>query len=476
MPLKLDRSGAPLKAVLYLRQSTYREESISLELQETAGRDHAAKHGYTVVGVEQDPGISGRTWKRPAVQRVMQSIENGDVDVIVLWRWSRLSRSRKDWALAADRVDVAGGRIESATEPNDVTAAGRFARGVMTELAAFESERIGESWREVQTNRVGRGLPSGRVPWGWTHADGVVVPHPENAAVIPRLYEMYARGMGGRQIGDWLGANGYKTYYGSTKWNHSTVTTILDSPFHSGQVIYKGELFPGTQTPLVSVEEWERYRAMREERKSERAARHAYLLSGILTCSCGAPMFGFALHKGKRATDSYFGYRCREVSTNKDHGPGTISARLVDARFIEWLRSSAEMSRPVIQATDDHARTDTLRLAREITAIDTEVVKLTRQLKDDIVPERVYKLTVAELEATRASLVDQLAVAERAIVLTPERPQETAQKLIDEWDTEPLESCRAVIRSLVASMELRFGPSREITITPRGEGPVTSAI
>ena len=149
----------PPRAVLYLRQSTYREESISLELQETAGRDHAARQGYVVVDVLADPGISGRTWRRPAVQAAMDMLEGGRADVIVLWRWSRLSRNRKDWALAADRADVAGGRIESATEPNDVTAAGRFARGVMTEMAAFESERIGEQWREVQASRVARGLP-----------------------------------------------------------------------------------------------------------------------------------------------------------------------------------------------------------------------------------------------------------------------------------------------------------------------------
>lgn len=83
-----------------------------------------------MVGVESDPGISGRTWQRRGVVAAMSALESGDVQVIVLWRWSRLSRSRRDWALAADRADVAGGRIESATEPNDTSAAGKFGRGV----------------------------------------------------------------------------------------------------------------------------------------------------------------------------------------------------------------------------------------------------------------------------------------------------------------------------------------------------------
>ena len=467
---------SPMRAILYLRQSTYREESISLELQETAGRDYCDRNGYVVVGVEQDPGISGRTWKRPAVQRVMSAIESHDAEVIVLWRWSRLSRSRKDWALAADRVDVAGGRIESATEPNDVTAAGRFARGVMTELAAFESERIGEQWREVHESRVSHGLPSGRVPWGWLHKDGRAEPHPENAAVIPRLYEMYADGMGGRQLADWLQDHGYRTYYGSTKWNHSTVTAILDSPFHTGRMLYRGELHPGAHDALVDVPTYDRYMAMRIERKDERATRHHYLLSGILTCACGAPMFGFAIHKGKRATSSYFAYRCREVSTNPDHGQGTISARIVDGAFFAWLQTAAELKDPPASTGDDMAHLDAQRLAREITAIDGQVVNLTRQLGQGLVPERAYKVTVDDLEASRKALVGSLAAVERSIVLAPTNPGEIAVGLVNDWEIEPLPVQRAAIRSLIAAAVIEFGSTRTLTITPRGGAPVVSVV
>ena len=144
------------RAILYLRQSIAREESISLELQEDAGRRYATQQGYEVIGVEADEGISGRTWhKRPAIQRVMAQIETGEADVIILWKWSRLSRSRLDWAIAIDKVEAAGGRIESATEQVDVsTSTGRFARGMLAEFAAFESERIGDTWKEAHQRRV----------------------------------------------------------------------------------------------------------------------------------------------------------------------------------------------------------------------------------------------------------------------------------------------------------------------------------
>ena len=143
------------RAVLYLRQSVAREESISLELQEIAGRRYCEQRGYEVVEVLADPGISGRTWARPAVQHAVRMIEARDVDVIVVWKWSRLSRSRRDWAVAVDRVEGAGGRLESSTEPVDTTTStGRFTRGMLAELAAFESERIGDTWREDRKSVV----------------------------------------------------------------------------------------------------------------------------------------------------------------------------------------------------------------------------------------------------------------------------------------------------------------------------------
>ncbi|MGJ9405302.1 recombinase family protein [Nesterenkonia aurantiaca] len=120
------------RAVLHLRQSVAREESISLEVQETSGRTYCTQQGYEVVAVKSDPGIRGRTWNRPAVQRVMTMIESGATDNVILWRWSRLSRSRLEWAVAVDKVENAGGRIESATESVDIsTSRGRLARGML---------------------------------------------------------------------------------------------------------------------------------------------------------------------------------------------------------------------------------------------------------------------------------------------------------------------------------------------------------
>ncbi len=266
-PRRADAPGSPPRAVLYLRQSTYREESISLELQESAGREHCARHGYDLVEVLADPGVSGRTWRRPAVRRAMAMLEQHEADVVVLWRWSRPSRSRKDRALAADRADVAGGRIESATEPNDVTAAGRFARGVMTELAAFESERIGEQWKDVHARRVGAGLPvSGGPRFGYRVVDGAFVPDPATAPVLAALYRRDLEGDGLVALTRRLRDAGHVSPYSGKPYTHRGVAPLLDAGFGAGVLQAHGEHVAGAHEAAVDEATWRRYRAERARR------------------------------------------------------------------------------------------------------------------------------------------------------------------------------------------------------------------
>lgn len=471
-------TDTPPRAILYLRQSVAKEESISLTLQETAARDYCARMGYTVVGVKADPGISGRTWKRRAVQEVMSAIESREADVIVLWRWSRLSRNRKDWALASDRVDVAGGRIESATEPNDTaTATGRFARGVMVELAAFESDRIGEVWKEVHANRIARGLPTGRLPWGWRHTNDGIEPHPDQAPAIPHLYDMYLRGAGAQQLATWLERHGYLTYYGKSTWNRATVTTILESPIHSGQVIRHGEVHPGAHEPIVDVDTWNKYMATRKVRAAERAARHRYLLSGILTCAtCGEPMSGIANHHGKRSKTSYFAYRCATVSAQRGHGPASVSAALIDNGFHQWL---TEYAKGIDNPNDSATADDTLeaeRLAREVAAIDSQITQLTIQLGAGIIPPRAYQSAVEHHETRRAALSTALTAIETTITITPDAPHSDARQLLHIWDEAPIDGRRTGIRRIVKSIHVHHGEGRHMVIQPRKGSPVVIAL
>jgi DNA invertase Pin-like site-specific DNA recombinase len=162
--IRAEPSTAPAaRAVAYVRVSLEREDMISPELQMKAVSEYCALRNYGIVRVVEDLDLSGRFWKTRQVDEAVAMLERGDAEVLVVWRWSRVSRNRLDWAMALDRVEAAGGRLESASEGFDTTTAtGRFARGMLAEFAAFESDRLADIWREVRDRRISLGLP----PWG----------------------------------------------------------------------------------------------------------------------------------------------------------------------------------------------------------------------------------------------------------------------------------------------------------------------
>ncbi len=406
------------RAIIYLRQSHYREESISLELQELACRDYCDRMGYTVTAVEADPGISGRTWKRPAVQRVMAAIEARDADVIILWKWSRLSRSRKDWALAIDRADVAGGKIESATEPIDTaTASGRFARGVMTEYAAFQSEQIGEQWEEVRQRRLRMGLPaSGRLPFGWVWTDDGIAPHETQAPLVVEMYRRYLSGDGAAAIAEWLNERGTPAPNGGL-WRRARPLTVLDSPIHAGLIPYRGSTYPGAHAAIIDDATWSAYQRERTQRGAMNAKPRSYqhLLSNVMYCACGARMHGKGSITGGKL---YRGYICSQ-KLNGHTQRAYISALTVEPAITAWLMRFD----PDVDAADDgaanRARLDAV--IRERNALEIEIVNLTRQHTRNIIPEAAYVRALADITAD----IDRLRADE--LRLTPSRTADPDQ-------------------------------------------------
>ncbi len=465
------------RAVLYLRQSTYREESISLELQETAGRDYCERQGYDVVAVEADPGISGRTWNRPAVQRVLGMVEVGSADVIVLWKWSRLSRSRRDWAIAADKVDVAGGRIESATEPIDVaTSAGRFARGVMTELAAFESERIGDGWREAHARRVAAGLPAtGKPRWGYAYDREAKIhrPDPTTGPVLADLYRRYLAGESVYALVRWLNNEGHRTSAGygpnggGGLWSDRSLRRVLDSGFAAGLITVDGEQRPGAHEPVISADTWDAYRVARGNRRVQRGSeRSQYLLSGLIRCACGSPM-----NAGQFGHARVSKYRCRDARNKGTHDGGYITARYAEDEVLAWVRDlAASVDQAASAGLDElaarRARRDPLgEVVRQRQALETRLVRLTRQHLEDVIPEGPY----VELRDEITQQIDALAARElEAKVAASRAPApEMARQLAVDWDVLGVENRRAMLRQMIACVVVTPGrPRGAVEVVP----------
>ncbi|QPE04101.1 recombinase family protein [Microbacterium schleiferi] len=451
------------RAVVYLRQSTYREESISLDVQEQACRAYCDRQGYEIVSIERDPGISGRTWARAGVQAAMGALETDRADVIVLWRWSRLSRSRRDWALAADRADLAGGRIESATEPNDQTAAGRFARGVMTELAAFESERIGEQWKEAREFRVARGLPSTGGPrFGYREVGGQYLPDPETGPLLADLYRRYLGGQGSGHLTRHLNDLGVPHGRTGGPWRYQDVLRILDAGFGAGLLVKSGPHAPvwdrefrqGAHEPVIDRATWEAYLAAREERRRVRVQPGASFLSGLLRCvDCGGPMHHNAAKDGRV-------YLCSRGSTTTNHRIVSVRAHRVEAEVEAWVLALAtdlaprlaaqQRSDKRVAAADMTAR----RAEQQIKRAEERMLTLSLRLADGTITDTAYRQAAAAIDAER----EDAERRRRAATSNPVRaaaPQSLPANLAAVWPAATPDQRNLIVRPLIERIDVR---------------------
>jgi site-specific DNA recombinase len=278
--MDVSRQVAPLRperAVAYVRVSQAREGMISPELQMAAVSEYSARRGYRIVAVLEDLDLSGRFWRERQVDEAVSMLEQGQAEVIVVWRWSRIARNRLDWAVAVNRVESAGGRLESATEQFDVrTSTGRFARGMLAEFAAYESDRMGDVWREVRERRARLGLPvNGHNQFGYLKQGDAFVADRRTGPVIADLYRRYVAGESLRSLARWLNRGRYMAAnprMPRTVWSHGTVAALLDRGFAAGYIVAEGQYLPGAQKALITEAEWLAYRSRREQ--NQLAASH----------------------------------------------------------------------------------------------------------------------------------------------------------------------------------------------------------
>lgn len=479
----------PPRAVLYLRQSKSREDSISIELQETSCREYAARMGYEVVDVLADPGISGRTWDRPAVQQSLAMVESRDADVIIVWKWSRLARNRRDWAVAVDKIEVTGGRLESSTEAVDTTTStGRFTRGMLAELAAFESERIGDTWRETHARRRKLGLPHNGSPrLGYTYDPETksYSPDRETADIVRELYRRYVDGAGLGALSKWLRDLGIESPRTRKPWTHRGVAQYLTNGFAAGYLRVhdpacterhqvtrncpRHVYVEGAHEAIIDEATWRATVAAREDRKSlaPRLVSAVSAMSGVSRCgTCGHRL---ALHRQK---DQSPRLRC---SNRECIAPVSILYSRVADAVIEWLPTVGTL-------VDEHAaraegRTaaeavERARLLRVHDEAERALGRLTVDRAKGLVPESAYAAARDHLEAEQREAREALSVYERRDLSNDFAA--TAAQLVEDWDELAPPEISKTLRDLAVAVVTRRAGRRGADVAVAGiweQGP-----
>lgn len=223
---------------IYARQSIDKKDSVSIETQ----IEYCRRYTDSVPEIFQDRGFSGKNTKRPAFQRLMDTVETGQISKIIVYRLDRFSRSIADFSQIWAKLEQCGVEFQSVTENFDTSSPmGRAMLNIVLVFAQLERETTAERVRDNYQHRFALGAwPGGPAPFGYsltkiTDGSGRLVPSltaNENAPVVRRIFELYSdTGISLRAVGKVLNEEGIPGPKRKT-WDNVTLSRILHSPLY----------------------------------------------------------------------------------------------------------------------------------------------------------------------------------------------------------------------------------------------------
>lgn len=475
------------RAIAMIRVSKERDGMTSPDNQRNAIQQYADQYGIPIIDWVEGLDESGSDRKSAWWPRLDQSIarmEAGECEVILVWRFSRVGRQRLRWAIALDRVDTLGGEIIAALEPvESATASGRFARGMLGELNAYQAELIGEQWRETHDRRRRAGLPhGGHHRFGYEIIDGRFEPHPETGPVLAEMYRRALRGEGAGRITRWLNESGIPTSTG-LPWLSSNLYQMLDTGFGAGLIVHRPgwknkrlpksewSFHPGAHDAVIEPAEWAAYwhrRLARSEPSRSIEARH--LLTGLGLCGdCGARMH---FSDGR--------YVCTAAARYKGTGRKvlTITADLLEDTVENWVKSLATdadallQARSVIKTRRVRSVNDAEAIDRRIARIDERMAALTIRALDPEsgIPDSAYQATVRKLDEERASLNARQKSVERINAQQEVNVRQVAITVASGWRRLQTFERRQALMQIMSAVIVRPGRGADrALIVPKWE-------
>jgi site-specific DNA recombinase len=282
----------PVRCAIYTRVSTehgLEQDFNSLDAQRDAGQAYIrsqAHAGWTLIRSRYDDGgYSGGSTERPALQRLLADVRTRKVDVIVVYKVDRLTRSLADFAKLVELFDDHGVSFVSVTQQfNTTTSMGRLTLNVLLSFAQFEREVTSERIRDKIAASKRKGLwVGGMAPLGYETKDRKIVVVEEEAERVRTIFRSYLQlGSLDRLMAD-LRKRGIVTKVRSLKtgqtvggiaFTRGPLGHLLRNRFYIGEVVYKGEVLPGEQSAILDRDLFDAVQAkLSGQRTDHRAAR-----------------------------------------------------------------------------------------------------------------------------------------------------------------------------------------------------------
>ncbi|WP_254508208.1 recombinase family protein [Anatilimnocola floriformis] len=320
---KVQTKPAVIRCAIYTRKSTeegLEQEFNTLDAQREGGEAFikSQQHEGWVCAPDRydDGGFTGGNMERPALKRLMADIEAGKVNVVVVYKVDRLSRSLLDFARMIEVFDKKKVAFVSVTQQfNTATSMGRLVLNVLLSFAQFEREMISERTRDKIAAARRKGKWVGGMPLlGFDVENSKLVPNPAEVEMVREIFGLYAEQQAMTKVARQLNERGWRTKTWTTKkgrtigglpFTKGRLWQLLTNPAYIGKVKYKDEVHPGEHKGIVDEGLFLKVQTALTRGKQDGGAcsrnRHGALLRGILRCSCcDAPMHHVYTKKGPK--------------------------------------------------------------------------------------------------------------------------------------------------------------------------------
>jgi DNA invertase Pin-like site-specific DNA recombinase len=345
-----------VRCAVYTRKSTeegLEQEFNSLDAQREACAAYilSQRHeGWVLLPtMYDDGGFSGGNMDRPGLRQLLADVESGKVDVIVLYKVDRLTRSLADFARIVEVLDGAGASFVSVTQSfNTTTSMGRLTLNVLLSFAQFEREVTGERIRDKVAASKAKGMwMGGVVPLGYNVDSRKLVIDEEQAASVRTIFQLYTDLKSTGELSDELHRRGITTRartlssgasYGGGRFSRGALATMLQNRVYIGEVTHREQVYAGEHQPLIERQLWDRVQGLlaanRHERRTSSRQTETSLLTGMLHDGLGRPMSPTHATKGTRR---YRYYVSREEEALADHRLWRLPAHALEQIVVERL-------------------------------------------------------------------------------------------------------------------------------------------
>lgn len=396
------------RCILYARVSTERqaERQASIPAQLRIMKDYVKKKGWSIAKVYKEEGESARTTDRPVLKAALEHArKDGSIDVVLVHKMDRLTRSILDSLMIRADLKSAGVRLDSATEhigekPHEV-----MQQNIVAAVNEWYSANLAEEAKKGLNQAVLEGRWPHQPPMGYTmgkneQGKSIPVPDKETAPFAKLMFQLYANDQYSlRELSREMARRGCFDSTGKPMLV-DIVRKRLSNPFYIGKMRWRGKIYPGAHEPIVSASTFKQVQkimARRSRRPGEDPRRHSFLLRGLALCRvCERLMTAERHRKG-----SY--YRCLPTSRGGERICSQPYARedVIDAEAVDFYRRISTTSKGLdalaaqlqerLKDREANAKRELKKLRKKIAASEEKLVNVSSLLVEGKLSERAYE-------------------------------------------------------------------------------------